>query len=339
MPQRPHAYWLLLLALIVGQTACATSGTRTADGAQPATVQRGPGASALQFTPVAPPPQVAARQGVADLGEVQLRYWDTGGNGEVVVLLHPATGNDQAWVYQQPAPSVDCPVPGLASTFNIVAEVPPFVEMVITSTAHDENGDWAPVRIVLSALAICDTDEEADQALALFERCPVVHRASKRKFAQATTLDERYVSGTAADPDGFRYGCDNLYTNASAAELVPRLRELFTSLPSPRSHVFWLNWGPVKPLGDMVLSVQGNIFLGAYSIWSDPAQDEQMERWPVEQMRKLESLSAGGQMNDENMLARPEKYLSPEVSEKLERLRAQHDPSGVFLSFLTPDSL
>lgn len=30
---------------------------------------------------------------------------------------------------------------------NIVGEVPPFVEMVITSTAHNENGDWAPLRM------------------------------------------------------------------------------------------------------------------------------------------------------------------------------------------------
>lgn len=104
---------------------------------------------------------------------------------------------------------------------NIVPQVPPFVEMVITSTAHDENGNWAPLRLVMSALAICDTDEEADKALALFETCPVVPLAKKRKYAQPSTLDERYVSGTMADPVGLRYGCDNMYTNAPASALVP----------------------------------------------------------------------------------------------------------------------
>ena len=79
--------------------------------------------------------------------------------------------------------------------------------------------------------------------------------------------------------------------------------------------------------------MQGDIFLGAYSIWSDPARDAKMERWPVDQMRKLESLSRGGQMNDENMLAWPEKYLSDEVSDRLEALRGKHDPDRVFLSF------
>lgn len=89
----------------------------------------------------------------------------------------------------------------------------------------------------------------------------------------------------------------------------------------------------------MVLSVQGEVFMGAYSVWSEAAQDAQMERWPVDQMRKLDALSVGGQMNDENMLADPQKYLSDEVSEKLERLRHQHDPDGVFLSYLTTDSV
>ena len=64
-----------------------------------------------------------------------------------------------------------------------------------------------------------------------------------------------------------------------------------------------------------------------------------MEQWPVDQMRKLEPLSAGGQMNDENMLGRPGKYLTDEVSARLEALRKKHDPEGVFLSFLTPGTL
>ncbi|MDR5832229.1 FAD-binding oxidoreductase [Caballeronia sp. LP006] len=251
------------------------------------------------------------------------------------LTAHPLPAVMKSSVYVYPADVLE---ELLTWAREIANDVPPFVELVITSTAHDPDGNWAPVRLTLSALAITNTDEQADEALAMFERCPVVDRATKRKTFQPTNLTERYVSGTAADPVGYRYACDNLYTNAPAGELIPRMRELFTSLPTPRSHVFWFNWGPVKPLGDLVLSVQGDIYLGAYSIWSDPSEDAAMDAWPVEQMRKLEDLSAGGQMNDENMLARPDKYLSDEVSDKLERLRAQHDPNGVFLSFLTAET-
>ena len=116
---------------------------------------------------------------------------------------------------------------------------------------------------------------------------------------------------------------------------MPRLRDLFTTLPSPRSHVFWFNWAPGRPWSDMALSVQGDIYIGAYSVWDDPADDERMERWPVEQIRKLDALSVGGQMNDENMQAHPQPYLSAEATRRLEQLRARHDPQQRFVSFLT----
>jgi hypothetical protein len=126
-----------------------------------------------------------------------------------------------------------------------------------------------------------------------------------------------------------------MYTNAPASELVPKLRELFTQLPSPRSHVFWFNWAPLRHWPDMALSVQGDIYLGAYSVWENAADDERMERWPVEQIRKLESLSIGGQMNDENMLAHPQRYLSEAAAARLKALRAKHDPQQMFVSYLS----
>jgi pimeloyl-ACP methyl ester carboxylesterase len=49
------------------------------------------------------PPQAPAKEGMADLPGARLYYWDTGGAGEPVVLLHPATGSAAIWAYQQPA--------------------------------------------------------------------------------------------------------------------------------------------------------------------------------------------------------------------------------------------
>jgi len=50
---------------------------------------------------------------------------------------------------------------------ELVPKVPPYMELVIVSTAHDpKTGDRVPVRITVAALAITDTDQQADQALA-----------------------------------------------------------------------------------------------------------------------------------------------------------------------------
>src|SRR5262245_1412701 len=48
------------------------------------------------------PTQAPMTEGVADLGTVKLWYWDTGGNGEVVVFLHPGSGSAEFYPYQQP---------------------------------------------------------------------------------------------------------------------------------------------------------------------------------------------------------------------------------------------
>jgi pimeloyl-ACP methyl ester carboxylesterase len=52
--------------------------------------------------PVPIPSQVPAKQAVAALPGTHLEYWDTGGTGPAVVLLHPATGSTAIWGYQQP---------------------------------------------------------------------------------------------------------------------------------------------------------------------------------------------------------------------------------------------
>ncbi|MDB5459542.1 MAG: Twin-arginine translocation pathway signal, partial [Caulobacteraceae bacterium] len=48
------------------------------------------------------PPQTPAREGLAPLPGAQLWFWDTGGPGEPLVLLHPSTGSSASWGYQQP---------------------------------------------------------------------------------------------------------------------------------------------------------------------------------------------------------------------------------------------
>lgn len=54
------------------------------------------------WTPVPLPEQVPVKEGIAQLPGTSLWYWDTEGKGDVVVLLHAASGSGAFWGYQQP---------------------------------------------------------------------------------------------------------------------------------------------------------------------------------------------------------------------------------------------
>jgi len=55
------------------------------------------------MTPIPIPAQAPAQEGVAQLPDTKLWYWDTGGSGVPIVLLHSASGSGLIWSYQQPA--------------------------------------------------------------------------------------------------------------------------------------------------------------------------------------------------------------------------------------------
>ncbi len=58
--------------------------------------------TARESAPLALPEPIQAKGGLAVLPDTRLWYWDTGGDGEPVVLLHPATGSALIWGYQHP---------------------------------------------------------------------------------------------------------------------------------------------------------------------------------------------------------------------------------------------
>jgi pimeloyl-ACP methyl ester carboxylesterase len=49
------------------------------------------------------PAQAPAKEALASIADTHLWYWDTGGEGAPVVLLHPASGSGLIWGYQQSA--------------------------------------------------------------------------------------------------------------------------------------------------------------------------------------------------------------------------------------------
>jgi FAD/FMN-containing dehydrogenase len=193
-----------------------------------------------------------------------------------------------------------------------------------------------PAALIVMCSVMSDSDTAAEAALDLLDSCPVRDRAEVALPAQPRSFVELYDGPDSVEPEGFRWAADGMWTNAPSDELVPAVAELYDTIPEGASHVFWYAWRE-QELPDAAISVQGYLYLAAFAGWTDPAQDDAMLAWPPAQMRKLEPLSRGIQLADENLLRRPARFLTDENRERLEALRAQHDPDGRFLSYLMPE--
>ncbi|WP_157968647.1 alpha/beta fold hydrolase [Streptomyces geranii] len=85
---------------VVGGAALAGLTAMSTGTAHAATAASGP---AAPWTPVPLPEQVAVTEyQVPVAGGGSLWAWDTGGEGQPVILLHPGSGSGESWPYQQP---------------------------------------------------------------------------------------------------------------------------------------------------------------------------------------------------------------------------------------------
>lgn len=207
---------------------------------------------------------------------------------------------------------------------------PRILEVLIQGSAPDGTP-----RIKITAVALGYSDQEVADALAIIDAAPFISRATSKALGIHVVLPAQEESPTAQEPHGARIAMDGSWTSAPATALVPRLRELYSRYPTPKSFVMWQSWGPVQKLDDMAYSVQADVYISCGAVYEDAADDARCDAWVNDNMKRLEDLSVGSMMNDDNMIARKSRYLSEDASRRLEALRVRHDPHRLFVSFLT----
>ena len=201
-------------------------------------------------------------------------------------------------------------------------------------TRRDILGHPGPSAL-LTAPTLADSKEEAVEALAILEKCPAVSRAVRREVNVVTDLDELLQGGEdLLYPRGLRYASDNMWTSASAKQLLPGMRKIATTLPAPPSHMMWMLWGPSPPRPDMAFSLEDDLYIALYSVWQDEAEDTTHQEWVTDHMRALEPLASGIQLADENLADRPFKFVADANLKRLEAVRAKYDPTGLFHTYM-----
>jgi FAD/FMN-containing dehydrogenase len=187
--------------------------------------------------------------------------------------------------------------------------------------------------LIMHTTGMFDSPEEARRLMAPLETCPVLDRALLRVFAEPTSFDEENPIMDAQNPPGMRYSADCAWTDATAAELTPILGEIYRSLPTPESFIIWYGWSPTRSLPDMAFSMEGNVYIAAYTIWEHERDDAEMQDWVTTRFRALETISKGSYLGDADLTRRSSKFMADANFARLQRLRDVYDPDRRFFDF------
>ena len=242
--------------------------------------------------------------------------------------LHPWPATAMNSVYLYPSELLD-------EIFTWAREVGPAVArsmemMLFLQRPADERviGVTGPV--------LADNEEEARDALAILDTCPVADRAIAASPYLPADFADLVATSRVLFPDGNRFAVDNMWTSAPVADLLPGLHRIADTLPPEPSHAMWMNWGPSPERADMAYSVEDDVYIALYASWTSGADDGRYARWPGDRMREMEQLATGIQLADENLAARPARFVTDQNRQRLDEIRARYDPDHRFHSWMNP---
>lgn len=191
--------------------------------------------------------------------------------------------------------------------------------------------------VLVHTTVMADDEDEIRSLLRVFADSPLAGRALGH-VQGPTTYAQEGEAQVAQNPKGHRYAVDCCWTDADADVLAPLLVRLWSELDTPHSFSIWYGWAPVRDLPDMCFSVEGNVYIATYTIYSDPADDERYRTWVHERTADLARHGgAGVYLGDSDFTRRNDRFLSPQNYARLEQIRARRDPGRRFAAYLTGD--
>lgn len=211
-------------------------------------------------------------------------------------------------------------------------DVPPSVELVAVGNTPPQPGGAGPVLVVDGV-----SFDGGPQSLRALGTCPVAGKALAARIAQPAGIAGLRAEQLRANPEGHRYFVDNAYLAGDAGELIPALAPAFTDLPTPKTFSLWFDLAhlPARPLPDMALSLQTDLYFATYAVCEDPAQDAACREFVNAAMARLEPFSPGCYLGDSDFTVRPDRFMSDEAWRRYQAIRAGRDPEHRFAGYLT----
>jgi FAD/FMN-containing dehydrogenase len=217
---------------------------------------------------------------------------------------------------------------------SIIPEIDDRVELQIHTARSFPGAGLNQPGITIASPVFADSEDEAVKALAPLSTCPVIDKAIVNLPYAPTTLANWYTAVMTSYPKGYRYIADNMFTSASAEELLPGIRKIIETMPPHPSHFIFTGWRTAPERADMVYGLEDEVYMALYTIWQDPADDERYCDWAASNLAAMSHLATGSSLADENLCRRPARFIAESNMARLDRVRSAYDPDGRFHSWM-----
>jgi FAD/FMN-containing dehydrogenase len=266
-------------------------------------------------------------------------YWAARGAGpgffgvvtSFTLRIHPRPGALGTCLYMYP---IECADEVYTWGRSISPEIDDRVELQILATRAYPAAAIDHPAITIASPVFAESEQEAAKALAVLGSCPVADRAMINVPYAPTTLANWYAAVMTNYPTGHRYIADNMFTSASAEELLPGIRKIIETMPPHPSHFIFTGWKPSTDRRDMVFGLDDEIYMALYTVWQDAADDERYRDWAGSNMASMSHLATCVALADENLGRRPAQFIADANMARLDKVRCTYDPDGRFHSWM-----
>lgn len=231
-------------------------------------------------------------------------------------------------------------LPDLRRTLPSQVELNGFI---VSAPPQEKPSQGPPPKLfIVSAVAFADTEADAGKWLAPLGDGPQAPDR-RQELLQPATFASLYDMTDRLFVENRRYAGEDYTFDVAPKEVLPRLRDLAMTAPSPESFTLLAVPSPppagVSPMPDMAFSMPGKLFAGVYAIWQDPGQDAANLQWTRQTNKSLESVTVGRYIGETDPTAdagRTRQSFAPANWQRLQQLKKKYDPDDVFFSYLGP---
>lgn len=216
---------------------------------------------------------------------------------------------------------------------EVGAEIPKAIEFQMIMSKNMLNLLGPGIEVLAPIFA--DTQDEFEAAKNFMNNSPLRHKATIATPFFNPGIEAFYRATMTHYPNNYHWGVDNMWTHAPIEDLLPYIYEIAQSLPPAPAHFLWLNWQPNQIQADMAYSQEDKIYLALYACWKNKKHTDLYANWAANMMKKMEHLATGIQLADEGLHKRSAQFMSQDNMRKVQQIRAQRDPSGLFFEWHT----